>query len=126
VITRRLLTTAIIVAAAVITTTGATHTSQSRLVLSVSGEANVQRAQTVLTCNPTGGTHPKAAQACRELTLAGGDLDRLPAQSIMCTMEYAPVTATATGRWRGKVVSWSKSFSNRCMLNAATGSVFQF
>jgi len=40
--------------------------------------------------------------------------------------QYQPVTAAAHGQWRGKVVAWERVFSNRCALQAATGSVFRF
>jgi hypothetical protein len=125
VITRRLWTTAILIAAALITTTAAARPPQAQLSLSIAGDADVQVAQAMLTCYPAGGTHPKAVAACAELARVSGDIGRLPAQPVLCTMQYAPVTATATGRWRGRTIGWSKTFSNRCMLAAATGSVFQ-
>jgi hypothetical protein len=83
-------------------------------------------AQADLTCGPTGGTHSEALRACVELMLADGDFDQLRGDDEqVCTLEYAPVVATAEGRWRDQVVAWQQMFSNRCLLDAATGPVFQ-
>jgi hypothetical protein len=41
-------------------------------------------------------------------------------------MLYQPATAAAVGTWRGKLVRYRKTFSNRCVLTGDTGTVFQF
>ena len=83
-------------------------------------------ADTVLTCAPAGGNHPHAAVACVELAAVAADLDRLPVKQLVCPMVYRPVTASAEGRWHGRGVIWSRTFSNPCIMQAATGAVFQF
>jgi hypothetical protein len=79
-----------------------------------------------LYCDPAGGSHPTAAEACAELDAAGGDFAELEEQAVSCTMELRPVTARASGVWNGDPVRWDQEFSNPCMLGAATGSVFDF
>lgn len=104
-----------------------TPPGQSVLVLTVAAPEEDAKA-VALTCEPAGGTHPSAKVACRELRSVNGDFDSLPPhhQPAACTLEYAPVTAVAHGVWRGKRVSWEREFSNRCVLRAETGRVFQF
>lgn len=80
----------------------------------------------VLTCDPDGGTHPSAATACDDLRSVGGDLSALTAQDGICTREYRPVTAVATGVWQGRPLSYRATFANRCILLLATGDVFNF
>jgi len=99
---------------------------RTMLHLTIAAEFGVT-ADAMLTCGPAGGSHPNAGAACAELAGVSGDLDRLPGKpQQLCTMQYQPVTAAAHGHWRGKVVAWERVFSNRCALQAATGSVFRF
>ena len=84
-------------------------------------------AAIVLRCGPVGGAHPKGKEACATLKKVGGKPDRLKAPlNVMCTMEYAPITAEITGKWKGEKVDWSRKFSNRCQLTATTGVLFVF
>ncbi|MBG0832162.1 hypothetical protein HS041_31130 [Planomonospora sp. ID67723] len=81
----------------------------------------------VLRCNPVSGSHPRGAEACRELEAAGGDPAALtPAADRACTMEYDPVTVLAVGDWDGKAHRFERTFSNPCSMHAATGAVFAF
>ncbi len=96
----------------------------SMLTLTVQ-EQNSARSAAVLTCDPAGGSHPAAEQACAALANANGKLDTLKNDDMRCTMEYAPVTATATGDWRGETVRFQKEYSNSCQLQAETGQIFQ-
>lgn len=96
------------------------------LFLTVAGEGNTWVRGVLLDC-PTGtGTHPDGARACAALQRARGDLDALPVDRHACTKEYDPVTATATGTWRGTPVAWHKTFPNACALDTATGPLFRF
>ncbi|MFC9971438.1 SSI family serine proteinase inhibitor [Spirillospora sp. NPDC127200] len=72
------------------------------------------------------GNHPHGERACADLAAARGDLNRLPGDPHGCTKEYAPVTAVATGTWYGRPVRWSRTYSNACVMDAATGPVFRF
>ena len=61
-----------------------------------------------LLCQPAGGSHPDAKNACRAIKTAHGDFDELPDSPTFaaCTMEYRPVVATARGTWHGHHVRW--------------------
>ncbi|MFD4576919.1 SSI family serine proteinase inhibitor [Streptomyces sp. NPDC058417] len=78
---------------------------------------------TLLLCDPPQG-HARAAEACADLTAAGGDIDAIPPRKAICSMLHAPVTARATGQWHGRPVSWTRTFSNLCVLHAQTGALF--
>ena len=82
----------------------------------------------LLSCNPSGGTHPKAVDACRDLQLAQGDFAKLnpTGRRAACTMEYDPFEVTATGTWRGKPVTHKATYANPCVLAASTGTVYRF
>lgn len=99
------------------------------LVLTVAaGEtsATADRLAT-LTCNPTGGSHPLAAQVCSALTVVDGAPRMLDAdQNVMCTRIYQPVTVTMFGLAGGRFVDYEHTFGNACEMHATTGSLFQF
>jgi Subtilisin inhibitor-like len=97
------------------------------LRLSVTRPAgNTSGSNTVtLRCEPSGGQHPRAAEACAELSRHDGAFDR-PAGDTACTLEYTPVVAHATGLWRGRPVSFRREYSNSCVLRSHTGTIFQF
>ncbi|MEV0644734.1 SSI family serine proteinase inhibitor [Phytomonospora sp. NPDC050363] len=95
------------------------------LVLTVSGSASTTEA--TLSCEPTGGTHVQAAEACRALIGVGGEFGALDvAPDTNCPAIYDPVRATARGVWAGTVVSYDREFGNSCELGARTGPVFAF
>ncbi|MBT3162939.1 alkaline protease [Streptomyces sp. Vc74B-19] len=104
----------------------------SALVLTVgkgvSATAVTPERAVTLTCAPgPSGTHPAAASACADLTGVGGDLDALTRSGdAMCPMVYDPVLVTVDGVWQGKRVSYERSFSNACEMNAHGSSVFAF
>jgi hypothetical protein len=102
--------------------------AKSRLVLTVArGERSAPAArQATLTCGPVGGSHRSARKACLAIGAAHGRLDKLVPDQTMCTMQYDPVTVTATGQWRGATVHYTHTFSNACVLGADTGPVFAF
>ncbi|MFC0041442.1 SSI family serine proteinase inhibitor [Actinomadura rayongensis] len=95
----------------------------AELRLSVQRGADVRTV--VLRCGPAGGTHPQAARACAELARGGGKVDR-PSDGVFCTMDYAPVTASAQGRYGRGSVRFSKEYSNACVMRARTGTLFAF
>lgn len=99
----------------------------SRLVLHTSAGTSPERTVT-LQCNPSGGTHPKAEEACSDVAKAGGDLAQMPsnANPRACFMIYAPVTVKAQGQWKGQPVRFTEKFPNTCVMRDKTGSVFDF
>ncbi|WAL93460.1 SSI family serine proteinase inhibitor [Streptomyces sp. Je 1-369] len=97
------------------------------LFLTVSGAENTWTRGVLLRCVPEpAGAHPQAARACEAVAAAGGDFDGLPDDPHACTKEFDPVTATATGSYKGKAVKWHKTYPNACALDADTGHVFRF
>ncbi|MDQ1658758.1 MAG: hypothetical protein QOD41_3841 [Cryptosporangiaceae bacterium] len=85
----------------------------------------VQRAVS-LSCDPTAGTHPDPADACRILAAAHGDVASIPPANSLCTFEYAPVTVTLRGVWAGSLRSYTGTFANRCILLERTEGLFGF
>jgi hypothetical protein len=79
-----------------------------------------------LTCDPTGGTHPRRDQACAVLSGVDGDFSRIQARHQMCTLIYAPVDVTVVGTWRGKPVTYRTTFANRCEADRDSDEVFAF
>jgi hypothetical protein len=78
-----------------------------------------------LTCAPVGGSHTSAAAACATLAAARGNPADITPADIMCTMEYAPVKVKVVGRWNGKSVRSSETFSHNCRTSAEGGARFQ-
>ncbi|MDX3641674.1 SSI family serine proteinase inhibitor [Streptomyces sp. MB09-02B] len=78
---------------------------------------------TLLLCDPPQG-HGRAAEACAELGRTDGDIARIPHRDTVCTEIYAPVRATAEGRWSGRQVTYEQTFANACVMSARTGAVF--
>lgn len=67
-----------------------------------------------LRCDPVGGTHPEASEACARLERLGGPVGPSP-HGTMCTMIYSgPQRATVRGSWRGRPVDARYDRSNGC------------
>ncbi len=98
----------------------------TRLTLSVSTPDHTFNRAATLACDPAGGYHPNAVEACDALTAADGGFEHPAAQTRYCSMIYAPVTATASGTWHGRTVYWSRQYPNACVLEQRTGAVFRF
>jgi hypothetical protein len=81
---------------------------------------------TQLNCEPAGGRHKNATQACAALAPVEGDFTKMNDTGAMCTMELNPTKATLRGKWRGKKVVYEEVFSNPCVMRAHTGKVFDF
>ncbi len=97
----------------------------SGLVLSMQPEMGTL-STTKLTCEPAGGTHRHAKQACDQLMPVEGDFRRLEETGAMCTMELNPTKATLRGKWRNKRIDFQQVYSNPCVVRASTGKVFDF
>jgi hypothetical protein len=100
----------------------------TQLTLTLHGGKTVsgaELARVTLTCDPAGGNHPRAAAACASLDTVGGDFGTLPPVSgKVCPMIFAPVTAEATGDYRGRSVRFVCTYNNRCVAGARTDDVF--
>ena len=79
-----------------------------------------------LRCEPTGGNHPDAAAACRQLLKAKNPFGPIP-RGIMCPMIAAgPAQASVTGSYFGQHVNGTFSQNSSCsaMKWAQLGEVF--
>ena len=91
--------------------------------LSVTYKADAKSAPVVmqLECDPTGGDHPRAAEACdrlAEVAATGSDPFAKPAPDEMCTFIYGgPQTATVVGTWNGTGVEAKFSRTNGCEIS---------
>ncbi|QEV16382.1 SSI family serine proteinase inhibitor [Streptomyces alboniger] len=100
---------------------------QRGLFLTVSGSENTWMRGVLLRCRPEPtGPHPQAAEACAAIARAKGNFDKLADDPRMCTKEFDPVTVTASGTYRKRVISWQKTYPNACAMGADTGHVFRF
>src|ERR1700709_452507 len=91
-------------AASAATTHHHQHYAPTRLTISVKSADGKHTA--TLRCDPARGSHPHAEDACTALEMAHGKINKLPPreQFAACPMIYMPVTAKATGIWRGHYV----------------------
>ncbi|MFF3445174.1 SSI family serine proteinase inhibitor [Streptosporangium sp. NPDC002721] len=79
----------------------------------------------LLLCDRPGGTHPDAVRACEALAEVRGDPARLrPRTGVACTLQYDPVTVTASGIWNSRFIRFERTYGSPCALRAATGGVF--
>jgi hypothetical protein len=99
--------------------------ARADLTLTYTAEAGFAAA-VKLTCYPTGGGHPKPAEACATLRRAGADPGKLAPGDSMCVLLYQPVKAELKGVWQGRSVQWTKTYGNTCEMNRATGVLFDF
>ncbi|GLY93444.1 SSI family serine proteinase inhibitor [Actinoplanes sp. NBRC 103695] len=99
--------------------------AKTSLTLAYTAEAGFAAA-VVVTCVPDSDVHPNAKKVCKTLVKVNGDPGAIKPAPVMCTLEYAPITAEAKGIWEGKKIAWSKKFSNTCDMRRATGVLFTF
>jgi hypothetical protein len=67
-----------------------------------------------LTCDPTGGDHPDAEQACAAIEGHRSALNPVP-KDRMCAQVYGgPEKATITGTWRGEQIFAALSRTDAC------------
>lgn len=70
-----------------------------------------------LTCEPAGGTHPDAAEACRVLAAKGSRALPPKRTDVACTQVYGgPETATVRGTWQGQPVTSTFSRTDGCEI----------
>lgn len=71
------------------------------LTLRVPGQTAIVRT---LTCDPPGGDHPLAAEACATLDGLDDPFAPLPPGTIATMIYGGPETVTVDGEWRGRPV----------------------
>lgn len=126
-LTRRvLLASAIIAGTAIVPGVASAAPAESTMRLTVQGQDITATQFGELKCHPAGGTHQHASKACEELEKVNGDFTAMQANvSKVCTMQYQPVTAKIEGKWRGKEINYTQTFSNSCTMQVKTGVVFE-
>lgn len=88
---------------------GGAPAAKVSLSISVSHGPGTPIVHWTLRCEPTGGTHPDAARACRVLMHAKNPFAPIP-KGIMCPMIVAGTkVATVRGSWYGQPVNVSLS-----------------
>ncbi|MDJ0384010.1 SSI family serine proteinase inhibitor [Streptomyces sp. G-G2] len=92
-----------------------------RLTITVSSTGNPRAdGEYRLECDPPGGTHPEAAQACERLAeFAKKKRDPFAAVSKrqLCTLQDGgPATARVTGTWQGREVNARFDRRNGCEI----------
>ncbi|UUU30114.1 subtilase-type protease inhibitor [Streptomyces sp. CA-210063] len=103
--------------------TSAAHSDWLYVSLTRGDARSFDTRGTLLLCDPPQG-HGRAAQACAQLRETGGDITRIPHEHAICAQIYAPVRATAQGRWNGRPITYEQTFANGCVMTARTGAVF--
>ncbi|WP_131742594.1 SSI family serine proteinase inhibitor [Actinomadura roseirufa] len=96
-----------------------------RLTLTFPGRQTSGTRGVTLRCDPVGGTHPAAEEACEDLDESEGKITRHQDGRI-CTTVYSPVLAHAEGEWRGRPVRFTTRYGNECAMRARTGRIFAF
>ncbi|HUY51737.1 MAG TPA: SSI family serine proteinase inhibitor [Streptosporangiaceae bacterium] len=99
------------------TGSSASHTAPQAkvsLTVQVTPSPGATPERWTLRCEPTGGTHPDPAAACRQLLAAKNPFAPIP-RGIMCPMIVSgPQKATITGTFLGKPVDASFSRLDGC------------
>lgn len=114
------------VAASMLALAAAPASPATDLTLALDRGAGQAASVVDLRCEPPQGNHPDPARACSALSIVDGDFTRLPHTPQACPDLWAPVTATATGQWRGKPVRFTHTYSNTCVADAESSGVFAF
>ena len=82
--------------------------------------------EVVLKCEPAGGSHLDAVDACATLDSVDGDFEALRPQPIACVLIYKPVYIEVGGNWRDRVVRFQRNYPNLCVAGAESDGVFRF
>ncbi|MFB4316504.1 SSI family serine proteinase inhibitor [Actinomadura sp. 21ATH] len=101
-------------------TTSVQPSGKDSLTIEVKASAQAPAKKWTLTCDPAGGDHPKAEQACAALGKAQAPFQPVPANQ-MCTKIYGgPEIATVKGTWKNERVSAKFTRDDGCELNRWT------
>ncbi|MDA3647181.1 protease inhibitor [Saccharopolyspora indica] len=120
---------ALLLGAVLVPTSANAEGAETRLNLTVQDLHGQTAPETAtLTCEPAGGSHPAASDACAILVQAAGNIADVPTQSpnATCPLIWRPVAVTTTGLWNGTPIDYSKTFPNDCVLRSELGAIFDF
>lgn len=103
--------------------------SESTMVITVYDSAGIAPAlidEVVLKCEPAGGSHIDAEDACTTLDSVNGEFEALEPQSEACILIYQPVYIEVGGNWRDDVVHFQHHYPNLCVAGVESDGVFRF
>ncbi|XRQ09506.1 SSI family serine proteinase inhibitor [Actinomadura welshii] len=87
------------------------------LTIEVKPSAEAPAKSWTLTCEPPGGDHPKAAEACAALAKTEDPFKPVP-EDQMCTKIYGgPAVAAVKGTWNGKQIDTTFTRKDGCQLH---------
>lgn len=90
--------------------------SATALTISVTPRPGTKPHEWTLTCDPPGGTHPKAKQACAALSKIKSPFAATP-KNQMCTQIFGgPQQAKIDGTWHGTKVDATFNRKNGCEI----------
>jgi hypothetical protein len=88
------------------------------LTITLVSDEGVDPQTYTLRCDPPGGDHPQAKQACETVEAAGVGVFKPVAKDQPCTQLYGgPQTATVTGTYKGKKVDATFRRTNGCEID---------
>ncbi|REE97397.1 SSI family serine proteinase inhibitor [Thermomonospora umbrina] len=91
--------------------------AQTRLDIEVRPSAKGAPTTWTLTCDPAGGSHPRAEAACQALAKLKNPFAPV-AKDAICTEIYGgPNVASVSGTWRGTRIDTDFSRSNGCEIS---------
>ncbi len=93
-----------------------TAAPRTDLRIEIVREVGAEPERLTLTCEPTGGDHPEAAQACADLGQAQEPFAALPSDRMCTEIFGGPQTAVVTGTHRGEPVRTELSRSDGCRI----------
>jgi hypothetical protein len=97
---------------------GSSSSQETTLTITLVSDEGVDPEAYTLECDPPGGDHPQAAEACKALDAAGVDVFEPVAKDQMCTQLYGgPQTATVTGTYEGEKVDAAFNRTNGCEVD---------
>ena len=92
--------------------------TQTALTITLVSDEGVDPETYELECDPPGGDHPQAAEACKALDAAGARAFEPVAKDQACTDIYGgPQTATVTGTYKGQQVDAEFNRTNGCEID---------
>lgn len=94
----------------------ADQASATALTISVTPKPGAKPHEWTLKCDPPGGTHPKAKQACATLSKTKSPFAATP-KNQMCTQIFGgPQQAKIDGTWHGRKVDATYNRKNGCEI----------
>ncbi len=92
--------------------------SKTDLTISVTVDEGAAPVVMTLQCDPAGGDHPQAAEACQKIDEVGAQVFDPVLDDQACTMIYGgPQTATVVGTYDGQPIDARFNRANGCEMD---------